>query len=246
MDVILNKDQFFRQPFSEITSFEFNQEVADVFDDMVSRSVPFYHEIHRILLDLLDRTYLGTGDIYDLGCSTGTSIKLMAEHLKKSGISPQFVGVDNSAPMLEKAKEKLNGLVEKQVILECEDLENINVKNAELVIMNYTLQFLPEDNRLDLIKKVHEGLNDKGLFLLTEKIDTPDEGIHSLLTDLYYDFKRRNGYSELEISQKREALENVLVPLTPEAQMNMLREAGFEKVDMIFRWYNFACYLGVK
>ena len=112
--------------------------------------------------------------------------------------------------------------------------------------MNYTLQFIPKDSRPQVLSKIYDALQDDGYFILAEKIKSDENDINDLMIELYYDFKRRNGYSELEISQKREALENVLVPLTPKEQINNLKSAGFQKVEMLFRWYNFCCYLCKK
>ena len=112
--------------------------------------------------------------------------------------------------------------------------------------MNYTLQFLDPKKRLQVLKTIYDGLRKDGVFMLSEKIRVDEGHVQDLLTELYYDFKRRNGYSELEIAQKREALENVLRPITPEKQLAALRDAGFKKVDMIFRWYNFASYIGIR
>jgi tRNA (cmo5U34)-methyltransferase len=242
----MGKDKFFSKKMDSIKSFEFDENVAKVFDDMVSRSVPFYDEIHRIILDLLDRAYQG-GPIYDLGCSTGTTFAIIAKHLEnKNIVLPEFIGIDNSAAMLKKCHEKmaLNNI--KNASFQCQDLRDTEINNAGMVIMNYTLQFIDKENRKDLITNIYDGLEEGGLFILSEKIISKDDKIDDLLVELYYDFKRRNGYSDLEISQKREALENVLVPMTPEEQIDQLKNAGFKKVEMIFRWYNFACYMGIK
>jgi tRNA (cmo5U34)-methyltransferase len=242
----MKKDKVFAKELESIKSFEFNHDVAEVFDDMVSRSVPFYDEIHKIILDLIDRNYNG-GPIYDLGCSTGTTISIIDKHLKKRGLStPDYIGIDNSAPMLEKCLEKIKKNKIQNVDLQCIDINDVAFRKSGLVVMNYTLQFLKPAKRADILKKVHKSLDKGGMFILSEKIKSSGHTINDLLIELYYDFKRRNGYSELEISQKREALENVLIPLTPEKQIDQLKKAGFKKVEMIFRWYNFACYLGVK
>ncbi len=242
----MSKDQVFSKKMTSIKSFEFNDEVASVFDDMVSRSVPFYDEIHRIILDLIDRAYPG-GPIYDLGCSTGTTFALIAKHLKAKNIEfPEFIGVDNSPAMLKKCHEKMKKNKINHAHFYCQDLSDSEIKKAGMVIMNYTLQFISPTKRQDLLSNVYKGLDKGGVFILSEKIKSPGHTINDLLIELYYDFKRRNGYSELEISQKREALEDVLIPLTPEKQIEQLKAAGFKKVDMIFRWYNFACYMGIK
>ena len=241
------KDQVFNRPIKNIKGFEFNEEVAACFDDMVSRSVPFYDEIHRIILDLIDRTQTTRGPIYDLGCSTATTFTLIDKHLKsKNKKIPAMIGIDNSQAMLDKAQAKIQVNEMQTVELRCQNIEEVELDNPSMVIMNYTLQFIPVERRVTILKRIYDSLTDEGIFILAEKLKSPTRSVDNLLTDLYYDFKRRNGYSELEISQKREALENVLVPLTPKRQMNMLREAGFKRVEMIFRWYNFACYLGIK
>lgn len=240
-------DKVFAKEIEKISDFKFNQDVASVFDDMVSRSIPNYHEIHKIIIDLVRRAYRG-GTIYDFGCSTGTTMLLIADYLRKNEKElPKFIGIDTSKPMLEKAAQKLKShkLLDHVELIE-DSITDIKVENAGMAIMNYTLQFLPLDQRLEVLKNINNGLNDGGYFVLAEKIICQDEEIDELLVDLYYDFKRRNGYSEMEISQKREALENVLIPLTPKQQLEMLNEAGFKKSEMIFRWYNFACYLCMK
>ncbi|PIK16334.1 carboxy-S-adenosyl-L-methionine synthase CmoA [Halobacteriovorax sp. JY17] len=242
----MKKDKFFAKEMGSIKSFEFNHDVAEVFDDMVSRSVPFYDEIHRIILDLVDRKYEG-GAIYDLGCSTATTISILDKHFKKRDIkTPDYIGIDNSAPMLEKASEKIKKNKVTNAELICNDIADVNFRKSGMIIMNYTLQFIKPTERPDLLKKIYKSLDKGGMFILSEKIKSSGHTVNDLLIELYYDFKRRNGYSELEISQKREALENVLIPITPEKQIELLKKAGFKKVEMIFRWYNFACYLGVK
>lgn len=240
------KDEYFKQKQETIKSFEFNNKVAEVFDDMVSRSVPFYDEIHRIITDILDRTYHEEGLIYDLGCSTGTTISIMDKFLMTKGKQAKFIGIDNSSSMLEKCEEKIRKNNIRNAKLICDSIENVDLQQSKMIVMNYTLQFIEKEKRPKLLKKIQESLDKNGIFIFSEKIESNNIAINDLLTELYYDFKRRNGYSELEISQKREALENVLVPLTPEEQLIHLKDAGFKKVDVLFRWYNFACFIGIK
>lgn len=241
----VKKDQVFSSKMDKVPKFQFNRKVAEAFDDMVSRSVPFYTEIHSILLDLIDRQYPHSTPIYDLGCSTGTTIKLMEQHFRKTKTPRgKMFGIDNSEAMIEFCKKKCQRI--KNVELLCQNIEQTKFEKSGLVIMNYTLQFIPTKNRLKILKEIHRQLVPGGLFILSEKIRCSNTTLHNLTTDLYYDFKRRRGYSELEISQKREALEKVLIPLTPEKQIEQLKAAGFKKVDVLFRWYNFACYVGIK
>lgn len=236
------RDKIFNSPQENIAPFEFNEKVAEVFDDMVSRSIPFYQEIHRLIVDLTQRYYQGKGKVYDLGCSTGTTIDLLERSFGERPIS--FVGVDTSGPMLKLAQKKCGHVRDVEFLQE--DMTKVDFKDAEMVIFNYTLQFLKVEKRGELLKKIYEALPPGGCLILSEKIKSPSSLMENCITDLYYDFKRRGGYSELEISQKREALENVLVPVTPKEQVTMLEKAGFCECEMLFRWYNFASYLAVK
>lgn len=242
----MTKDRVFQQKMDVIKQFQFDELVAEAFDDMVSRSVPFYDEIHRILLDVLNRFGRNNQLIYDLGCSTGTTIKMASEFLENMNVKTAFIGVDNSNAMLKKCEQKLSQSQVKNVELILGNIEDVEFETCDFVIMNYTLQFLPVSEREKVLKNIYQALKPGGVLFLSEKIRTDNPTFDELYVDLYYDFKRRNGYSELEISQKREALENVLIPLTPKQQLDQLMSAGFDKSEMLFRWYNFCCYLGVK
>ncbi|MFZ9000749.1 MAG: carboxy-S-adenosyl-L-methionine synthase CmoA [Bacteriovoracaceae bacterium] len=242
-------DQIFSEKLNFISNFKFDEKVAKVFDDMVQRSVPFYDEIHKIICDLVPR-YLQNDDetFLDLGCSTGTTITLVHQFLKSRRNSPKinFVGVDNSDSMLKICEEKF---IEHQLLnaqLHQISLPELPSIKSKMVVMNYTLQFIPPEKREKLLGDIYNIVEPGGVFILAEKIRTNDLEIEELTTDLYYDFKRRNGYSELEISQKREALEEVMIPTPPEEQIVLLKNAGFKSAEMVFRWYNFACYLCLK
>ena len=240
----MKTDHYFQDFRPEVRPFTFDEEVADCFDDMVSRSVPYYHEIHRILLDILPYQVRDGDVIYDLGCSTGTTLKVLSKGLESLDV--KLVGLDQSPPMIAKAKEKCSSCHHGPDFY-CQDVLTFPLEECGLVIMNYTLQFVPRHQRAELVQRIHQSLRPGGMFVLTEKIESPDRGVQNLQTNLYWDFKRRNGYSELEIAQKRDALEDVLVPLSPTDQMELLSESGFgPQVDMIFRWYNFACFVGIK
>lgn len=242
-----NRDKIFSSELENIEPFKFSEDVANVFDDMVDRSIPNYQEIHRMILDLVSRYYTDSGIVYDLGCSTGTTIALLEKYFVGLNRPISFVGIDTSAPMLKKAEEKCS-FVRDATFLE-EDMSEIDFLQRgtpKVFIINYTLQFFKKEGRVQLLKRIYDSLPDGGILILSEKIKSPSTHMEKCITDLYYDFKRRNGYSELEISQKREALENVLNPVTPKEQLEMLKQAGFEENEMLFRWYNFASYLSVK
>ena len=244
----MEMDKIFSQKIEQVADFKFNEDVAQVFDDMVSRSVPFYNEIHRIILDFSNYFLPKSGGVvYDLGCSTGTTISLLSKHLDGLNKSCHFVGIDNSEPMIKKCNQKLSETGVKSAEVFCTDIGSFKFdRPADMIIMNYTLQFIPHEDRQQILKNIYIALRPGGVLILSEKICTDESSFHELITDLYYDFKKRNGYSSLEISQKREALENVMRPITPKEQIKMLNESGFEKCEMIFRWYNFASYIGIK
>ena len=227
-----------------VKEFEFNQNVADVFDDMLVRSIPFYQEIHRTIIDVIEKRIATNGLIYDLGCSTGTTIQQIQHHFPEKKLS--FIGVDNSASMIKKARSKLADNSVPDVSLICQDLTDVVLDSCDLVIMNYTLQFIDKFQRSALLNKIFNALKPGGILIMAEKINCDDSSIQALFHELYYDFKRRNGYSELEISQKREALENVLIPLTADMQLELLKYSGFDKVEMLFKWYNFASFIAIK
>ncbi|MBH48612.1 MAG: carboxy-S-adenosyl-L-methionine synthase CmoA [Halobacteriovorax sp.] len=239
------RDEIFGKKNGQIENFSFNQEVAAVFDDMVERSIPNYGEVHRIVADMV-RRYLASGaTVYDLGCSTGSTMVLMHNTAKQENKVLNLIGVDASKAMLEKCSSKLKEHHVKAKLIEG-DLLDLDYESCDMIVMDYTLQFIPLEQRSRLLSKLFQALKPGGRFVLAEKIASSNPKIQEMITDLYYDFKRRNGYSELEISQKREALENVMTPLTPTQQISMLEVAGFTQVDMVFRWYNFAAWLAIK
>jgi tRNA (cmo5U34)-methyltransferase len=240
------KDQVYRDARTAIADFSFDAQVATVFDDMVGRSVPFYAEIQRMVAELgRDFAVPGT-TLYDLGCSSGTSLFNMHRAL-----DPQvrFVGVDNSQPMLDECRSKLTeaGVVDRALELRCCDLnEGVAIDNASVVLLILTLQFIRPLRRERLMQDIVKGLQPNGCLLLVEKVLGEHSMFNRLFIDHYYELKRRNGYSELEISQKREALENVLVPYKLFENRELLLNAGFTSVDVFFKWYNFCGIVAVK
>jgi len=238
------RDEVFREHRRSM-DFEFDAEVVSVFDDMVSRSVPFYSEIQRMIREIAADFALPNTALYDLGCSTGTTFL----HLN-SAIAPsvRFVGVDESADMLGKCREKLS---EHGVTRDCElirtDLnQGIQITDASVVTLILTLQFVRPLYRERLISNIFEGLNEGGCLLLVEKTVGEDATLNRLFIKYYYDMKRRNGYSDLEIAQKREALENVLIPYKLLENRELLLRTGFRFVDVFFKWYNFCGIIAIK
>ena len=238
-------DALFERAAAGDADFRFDQKTAAVFDDMVSRSVPFYEEIQRMSGEIAGDFGVDGTQLFDLGCATGTTL-LYLDRTVSPGV--RFVGIDNSAEMLEKAREKLR---QHQCSHACElrlaDLnQNHIIDNASVVIMNLTLQFVRPLYRERLLRRVFEGLHEQGCLILVEKQTVSDILLNRLFIHYYYEMKRRHGYSELEIAQKREALENILIPYRPEENRELLRGVGFKYVEEFFRWYNFAGLLAVK
>jgi len=227
------------------TDFKFGAETVRVFDDMVSRSVPYYDEMQRMTAELARDFAQPDTRLYDLGCSTATTLAML-HYTVDPGV--QFVGVDNSPEMLTKAREKLTGLgITRPVDLQLSDIEKMPpLHDASVVVMNLTLQFVRPLHRERLVKQIYDGMLDRGAFILIEKLTVSDGDLNRLFINYYYDMKRRNGYSELEIAQKREALENVLIPYRLEENVELLKGAGFRSVEMFFRWYNFCGLVAVK
>jgi len=238
------KDEVFREPQS-VADFKFGEKVAAVFDDMLDRSVPFYQEIQRMIAEMAVDFAAEGSNIYDLGCSTGTTLlnldAAVANRVK-------FIGVDNSEDMLKRCRQKLGERGFKhEYELVCADLNRgVPIQNASMVTMVLTLQFIRPLYRDTLIKMILEGLNENGCLILVEKVLAEDSVFNRLFIKYYYDMKKSHGYSELEISQKREALENVLVPYKLLENREMLLRAGFRYCDVFFKWYNFCGLVALK
>lgn len=239
------KDEVFREEIEQVSDFRFGANVASVFDDMVNRSVPFYGEIQRMVAELAaDHAREGTF-VYDLGCSTGTTMIGMDTLVEKS---IKFIGVDDSQEMLNKCKTKFEEIqFNRPYELRCTDLaQGVKIENASVVVLCLTLQFVRPIYRERLVKDIVKGLNPGGVLILVEKILTEESDFNRDFINYYYNYKRRNQYSELEISQKREALENVLVPYKLSENITLLRDQGFASCEVFFKWYNFAALIAVK
>lgn len=241
----MGKDEVFRDEIEKASDFKFGENVAKVFDDMVNRSVPFYGEIQRMMAELAaDHAKKGT-DVYDLGCSTGTTLIGMNTMVSQD---IRFVGIDDSQEMLDKCKMKLMELgFSRPYELRCADLgRGIKIQNASVVVLCLTMQFVRPIYRQQLLEDIYKGLNPGGVLILVEKILAEESNFNRDFINYYYNYKRRNNYSEMEISQKREALENVLVPYKLTENITLLRDKGFDHCEVFFKWYNFAGVIATK
>lgn len=242
------RDALFARPRGRVEDFDFGSSTALVFDDMLGRSVPFYDEIQRMVGELVADFAAEDTTIYDLGCSTGTTLSAIAGALPPE-LRVRFVGVDSSPEMLDVAREKLaeGGGLKHPLELRCADLDQgVQILDASVVLMVLTLQFIRPLYREHVIRGICEGLVDNGCLILVEKVLGENSTFNRLFIKHYYEMKRRNGYSELEIAQKREALENVLIPYRLEENKELLRKQGFPHVDVFFKWYNFCGLLARK
>lgn len=225
--------------------FVFNQRVVEVFDDMIDRSVPFYSQVIESSAELLNRFTSDDDTVYDLGCSTGSSLLKCARILGDRNL--QFVGIDNSAPMLKKASLKAELHGKKDVVsFALEDITEFSHSGAGAIILNYTLQFIRPMQREDFLKKLYDNLRPGGILLVSEKVLSHNRRLNREYIDIYHSFKKSRGYSELEISKKREALENVLIPFSISENRAMLKKCGFESVETYFQWFNFASFIALK
>jgi len=253
-----SRDKIYATPQLDIAGFRFDQAVASVFPDMIKRSVPGYETIIAMIGTLAERYVQPNSRCYDLGCSLGASSISMRHHIQQPGC--EIISVDNSEDMLKQCQAvlqqdqsnnehspvELSPTEHTPVELVCGNVEDIPIVNASMVVLNFTLQFIPLEQRAKLLNKIADGLLPDGVLVLSEKVAFTDQQHHELMIDLHHNFKRANGYSDLEISQKRSSLEDVLIPETLEVHRQRLREAGFNSVDVWFQCFNFASLIALK
>ncbi|MDC6459116.1 carboxy-S-adenosyl-L-methionine synthase CmoA [Luminiphilus sp.] len=236
-----HRDQLFANLVAEPSQFSFNEAVVDVFPDMIQRSVPGYGTVVR-MTGVLTEQYAKEGThVYDLGCSLGESIR--AAELAIGDRACQLVGVDNSPAMIEKVRAEVPP--RSKIMWHLSDITQMEFKTASVVIMNFTLQFIPINERLKLLKQIRSSMVPGGLLILSEKLTMPDAEMNELMVNLHHDFKRSQGYSGLEIAQKRDAIDNVLIPETAEVHRIRLTEAGFSRSSVWFQCLNFASLIAI-
>jgi len=235
------KDKVFEQPISK--QFEFDENVASVFDDMLDRSIPFYTETIRLVCDLCLKYTDENSTILDLGCSTANTLLAIS---KRSPHKLNLIGIDSSEAMIGQALKKANAYGADLKLL-IDDITKADFgKNNSAVIANYILQFIRPPKRAELVKKIYKSIQKGGIFIFSEKIIYEDKKLNKRVIDLYLEFKKRQGYSEFEIAQKREALENVLVPYTEKENRELMQDSGFKSVESIFKYGNFGTYIALK
>lgn len=241
----MTRDTLFAHPRTQIEDFKFDERVAAVFTDMLQRSIPNYENLIFMLRFLAERFITPGSNAYDLGCSLGASALSLAAGNRQPGC--RIYAIDNSTAMVEHCRSNvLSAGLPTPVETICADIRDIDMTNASIVVVNFTLQFLPVADRDTMLHKIHSALLPGGLLVLSEKIVQEDRRSRELIIDLYHAWKKNNGYSDMEISQKRTALENVLIPETVETHKTRLLRNGFSHAEQWFQCFNFISLLAFK
>ncbi|NQY51407.1 MAG: carboxy-S-adenosyl-L-methionine synthase CmoA [Piscirickettsiaceae bacterium] len=240
------EDVIYSVHLDKIIDFRFDKKVVDVFPDMIQRSVPGYETLISTIGIMAARYAQDDSYCYDLGCSLGAVSLSMRHSIKQKDCN--IIAIDNSIAMIEKSQLLLaeDKYSEVDVRLACANIHDILIKNASVVVLNLTLQFIPVEERLELLKRIYQGLNPGGVLILSEKLTFEDTDENNFHMDMHHTFKRSNGYSDLEISQKYLALENVLRPETLSEHQARLYQAGFEFIKKWFQYFNFASIVAMK
>jgi tRNA (cmo5U34)-methyltransferase len=238
-------DKIYANPHQNLADFCFDDQVARVFPDMIKRSVPGYSHIIGTIGILAERYAQPNSRIYDLGSSLGAATLAMRHRVCAPGVS--IIAVDNSAAMLARSTDFLD-LEDSPIPVEtlCADVTQLDIENCSFAVLNFTLQFVHLEQRLDTIKRIYAGLLPGGALVLSEKLAFDDAEHEALLIKHHHDFKRANGYSDLEIGQKRQAIERVLIPETAQDHIQRLQQAGFGQVSQWFQSFNFASFIAIK
>ena len=247
------KDSIYATPLADVGGFVFDQKVADVFPDMLKRSVPGYQSVIAQSGLLAEKFAVENTTCYDLGCSLGATLMAM-----RHGIAARpcrLIGVDNSEAMIGRCNEIMDedarharedGIDLAEATLVCDDICNIQFDTTSVAALNFTLQFVAPEERQELLARIAAATIEGGVLILSEKIAFPDPVLNELFIDRYHAFKRANGYSDLEISQKRNALENVLIPDSLETHKQRLQYAGFSRCSVWFQCFNFVSLIAIK
>jgi len=239
------QDTLYSSPIGSVNSFKFDQSVVNVFPDMIQRSVPGYQTIISAIGVLAERYSQKNSVCYDLGCSLGAATLSMRHQISVQNC--KIIAVDNSESMIKQFKENLSldtaGVDVESV---CADIRDIVIENASVVVLNFTLQFIPIEDRKAFLRKVYQGLLPGGILILSEKLKFDDPKQQELQTELHHAFKKSQGYSDLEISQKRSALENVLLAETFNNHQLRLNDVGFNSTEVWFQYFNFASMIALK
>lgn len=239
------KDKIFKDPLYQIVDFEFDNKIANVFEDMLKRSIPGYSAIISAI-GMLTKIYAQpNSNYYDLGSSLGASALAIRRNITHKNC--KVIAIDNSQAMVNRSKDIIemdNSSI--PIDIYCDDIRNFKIENAAVVVLNYTLQFISPKNRDKIIQNIFDGMKNGGILILSEKIVFEDNELNERQISRYHNFKRLNGYSDIEISKKKEALENVLIPDTIKVHKKRLFNAGFKTADVWHQTFNFISIVAEK
>ncbi len=245
-----HKDTIYSTAQDKVSPFRFDAKVAAVFSDMISRSVPSYQPILEMLPTITRRFRMPDHNYYDLGCSLGAGLHAMAEGLKPtpgfSNLNASLIGIDNSSAMLKHAKAHSCPYDNLTMEFVEQSLLDTQINRAAMVLMNFTLQFIDVEQRQAVISNIYQGLSEGGALILSEKVSFADATTDQTMIDIHHQYKADQGYSRLEISQKRDAIENVLIPETLDTHTQRLKHAGFKVITPWLQNLQFLSILAVK
>ena len=240
----MNRDTLFRAKGTGDQPFAFNTEVVQVFHDMINRSVPYYRQVLSLSAEIAHELYQSDSVIYDFGSSTGALATVLQQEFKNTHF--QYIGIDNSNAMIQACQKNASFSQDKRLQFQFGDITNISLLNTSSCVMNYTLQFIERQKRIEFLKNIYRALLPRGCLIISEKCLENDSDISNLFINRHHALKERHGYSKLEIAEKRNALENVLIPLTLTENLGLLRAAGFEKISVLFKVLNFVTLIALK
>lgn len=241
----MKKDTIYLNLQEKLGNFTFDENVANVFSDMIHRSLPGYDLVISMINVLTGFYAEHNRNYYDLGCSLGTATISMGKALINQNC--RIIAIDNSKAMIKQCQRNIEkSSINVPVELICSDLQNIQIENAKIVLMNFTLQFIEQNKRAEILKNIYNGLIDGGILILSEKVTFTQKSDYDFNESLFVEFKKTNGYSELEISQKRTALEKVLIPDTIEQHQDRLKHCGYSDSKIWYRCLNFASIIAFK
>ncbi|AEW44502.1 tRNA cmo(5)U34 methyltransferase, SAM-dependent [Serratia symbiotica str. 'Cinara cedri'] len=238
-------DTLFSSPVTKLNDWTFNEQVTEVFSNMIQRSIPGYSNIISMIGMLAKRLVQPNSQIYDLGCSLGTATLSIRKNITVSGCN--IIAIDSSSAMIDHCNNCINTSNAKtsvQVIKA--NVLDIPIENASMVVLNFTLQFIALSDRLRLLSRIYRGLREHGVLVLSEKLSFEDTDLHKLLFNMHHDFKRTNGYSRLEIIQKHNMLKHVMLTESIEAHKSRLKQAGFNHTEIWFQCLNFGSLIALK
>lgn len=239
------RDKIYSSSLEQVKDFTFDKTVVEVFPDMIQRSVPGYSTIISTVEKLTEKFHQADSNLYDLGCSLGAATLSMRKAVVKENC--KVIGIDNSQAMVDKCRLHIKAYksdVPAEITMA--DIMEYPLENASVVVMNFTLQFIPPKQRAVMLTKIYQALKPGGVLILSEKLKWENEQVNEVINELHLDFKRANGYSELEISQKRSAIENVMKIDSESTHLDRLQQIGFSSASIWYQCFNFASFIAIK